>query len=162
MTPTRITVHCSASPNGQPYPIEDIRAFHLSKGWKDVGYHAVIQPDGELQRGRGLNEAGAHVGNCEGDPWDQPGVHDNEGNIGICLIGEDRFTRQQFDTLRRFISDVSRTYDIRPWRIFCHYQFKSAQKQGKSCPNIEVNRLIAWYMGEHDEAIWPYLLKDHP
>jgi N-acetylmuramoyl-L-alanine amidase len=152
MKPTRIILHCSATPNGQTVPIETIRKWHTTppptgRGWKDVGYHAVFQPDGTIERGRGYDEQGAGV---EGE---------NESSLHFCFIGDTQFTSAQLAAGRRHIEDVCRIYDIRPWRIFGHYQFKSAQAQGKTCPNMEINRLIAWLVGHYEEAIWPYLMK---
>lgn len=148
MNPNRITIHCSDSKNGERVDISVIREWHLARGWKDIGYHMVIQPDGEIQNGRSLKEQGAHV---EGE---------NENNLGICLVGKTRFSRAQMDSLRRRLDDITMLYQIRPWNIFCHYQFSSAIKQGKTCPNMSINRLISWYIGHYEEAIWPYLLEN--
>lgn len=115
------------------------------RGWSDIGYHGIIDPDGTWSQGRGFNEQGAHV------------ESENDGNIGICLIGTDLFTRAQFQTLRSKIDSLRMLYDIPFFKIYCHYQFKSAQAQGKTCPNIEINRFLSWYFYEDDAAIQPYL-----
>jgi len=148
MMPTRVIVHCSASKNGARVDISEIEKWHLARGFKKVGYHMVIQPDGEVQKGRALNEQGAH---CEGE---------NEDSIGICLIGLDKFTMQQLDALRYQLDAICLIYPIKKWRVYGHYQFKSAITQGKTCPNIEVNRLLSWYLMHDYEAIHPYILKD--
>lgn len=136
--------------------IEEIRKWHTARGFvgpdgisgtsDDVAYHCVIDVDGTRSQGRGFNEVGAH---CEGE---------NHDSIGICLVGTDKFTRAQWDALRRVLEDVCMVYSIRPWQIFCHYQFPSAQKQGKTCPGVEINRVLAWLIGHHEEAIWDHLL----
>lgn len=146
--PNKITVHCAASPNGKKVPIENIRYDHIhNRGFEDIGYHVVIQPDGQVDLGRPFNFVGAHV---EGH---------NVGNLGIMLIGTDKFTRAQFDALRRTIDGILMTYSIRKSEIYCHNQFDTAQKQGKTCPNIPINVLLCWYheiVGE--QAIAPYVL----
>lgn len=147
MKPYRVTVHCSVTPNGRRTDIREITRDHIKRGFKTVGYHAVIQPDGEIQHGRGLNEEGAHV---QGD---------NLGNIGICLIGDSLFTWAQFDALRRYLDDLHRTYDIQPWEIYCHYEFDSAKKQGKSCPNLRIGNLMTWYLSHYKGAIHKYILE---
>jgi hypothetical protein len=148
MKPFRITIHCSDSPDGVIYPLEQIRKMHIEeKGFTDIGYHAVIQPNGELEVGRGLNESGAHV---QGE---------NDGNVGICMVGRGAFTHVQFDTLRRFIDSLIQIYEIKPWQIFGHREFRSAQVQGKSCPNMDIKRLLAWYLGHSTEAVLPYVLE---
>jgi N-acetylmuramoyl-L-alanine amidase len=99
MIPKRLTIHCSASANGKKWDIASIRKEHMTnRGFSDVGYHYVIQPDGEVQLGRGLNIQGAHV---EGD---------NEDNVGICMIGTDKFTAAQFDSLLHVWDSLRRSY----------------------------------------------------
>lgn len=149
MTPDKITIHCSDTDNGKTVPASEIRQWHLARGWKDIGYHMVILPSGEVQNGRPLNEEGAHV---EGH---------NEGNIGICLNGRDHFTKAQFAALRYKIDSLLLTFDIKKNDIYCHYQFDSAIRQGKTCPNMEINRLLLWYAEKDERYIAPYLLPDN-
>lgn len=150
MSPLKIIVHCSASKNGRPLPAATIRQDHIkNRGWKDIGYHLVIQPDGMVEKGRALNVQGAH---CEGE---------NHHSIGICLIGTDKFTKAQFQALEYQLDSILLTYNaIAHYAIYCHNQFPSAQKQGKVCPSIEINRLLCWYHLKDDNAIKPYLLKE--
>lgn len=147
MKPFRITLHSAATKNGVRVDIEEIRKWHKAKGWSDVGYHLVIQPDGEVQRGRPLNMLGAHV---EGE---------NMGNIGICLPGTDKFPLPQWESLRYQIDGIVQIYQIPPWEIFAHNQFKSAIAQGKICPGVSINRLLAWYIGHRYDAIEPHIFR---
>ena len=71
----KIIIHCSATPEGRPHSVEDIRRWHKAQGFADVGYHYVIGLDGAVFRGRPLEQAGAH---CRGQ---------NAHSIGICYIG---------------------------------------------------------------------------
>ena len=43
MTLKKAIIHCSATPEGRDVDIEDIRQWHLARGWRDVGYHFVIK-----------------------------------------------------------------------------------------------------------------------
>lgn len=70
-----IVIHCSATYEGRPYDVEDIRKMHKQRGFSDVGYHFVIKLDGTIQKGRDLDVVGAHV---QGN---------NSNSIGICYIG---------------------------------------------------------------------------
>lgn len=146
MKPNKITVHCSETPNGKRYDIKKIEAWHLKQGWDSCGYHLIIQPSGEVQRGRPLNVQGAHVFGA------------NRGNIGICLIGTDRFTEEQFKKLRYEIESIITVYDLDPWNVFCHREFTSARKQGKTCPNIPVRNLLWWWATDDWRTLKPYLL----
>jgi len=145
--PHLITVHCADSPNGKSYPIERMKQDHLLRGFKDIAYHKIIQPDGTVEDGRPLNQIGAHV------------AGHNKGNIGICLVGDTKFTRSQWDALRNTLDGIFLTYSIPKTELYCHYQFDSAIKEGKTCPNFPINVLLLWYyqtVGE--QAIAPYLL----
>lgn len=145
MKPWRLTLHCSATGNNKRVDAETIREWHLERGFKDIGYHFVVQPDGEEQKGRPLNVEGAHVSG------------DNDGNIGICLIGTNQFTVHQFDRLRQIIDFLIRMYDIKPWEIWLHREFPSAVKQGKTCPNMDIRKVLCWYYTWDQKAISEYL-----
>lgn len=170
MKPVCITIHCADTPNGVFYDIEKIRAFHKApppagRGWSDIGYHAVIQPTGEIQNGRALNAVGAHVESHNTVEPDfttlksQPTIPHTGLNLGICLIGSGKYTVRQFDALRSFLDSLTQTYSIPKWEIRCHNQYDTAIKQGKTCPAMEINRLIAWYVSGDMKAIAPYLLE---
>lgn len=145
--PNKITLHCAASKNGRYYPVEQMRKDHLLRGFKDIAYHKIIQPDGQVDDGRPLNIVGSHV------------AKHNTGNIGICMVGDTKFTRVQWDALRRTLDGIFLTYSISKTELFCHYQFDTAIAEGKTCPNVPINIMLLWYyqiVGE--QAIAPYLL----
>jgi hypothetical protein len=74
--------------------VEAIRAYHKSKGWRDIGYHFVITPDGAIHKGR--TGRGAH---CKG----------HNDTIGICLLGDfdlQHPTKKQLASLR----SITKTY----------------------------------------------------
>ena len=70
-----IIVHCTATPAGKDYTVDDIRRWHLQRGFSDIGYHYVIYRDGTVHEGRSVDIAGAH---CEGH---------NTHSIGVCYVG---------------------------------------------------------------------------
>ena len=70
-----IIVHCSATKEGQDFGADDIRRWHLQRGFKDIGYHYVIRLDGTIEEGRPEEIVGAHC------------VNHNSNSIGICYIG---------------------------------------------------------------------------
>ena len=126
-----------------------IRRFHIEeRGFSDIGYHWVIDVDGELEKGRPMTEQGAHVSG------------ENKGNIGICLVGEDRFTADQFRALRGLLNRLFRTYDIKARDLYCHYEFESAKQARKTCPNIPHDVLHRWYFGEDEQVMTQYLFSE--
>ena len=75
-----ILVHCTATPEGKDYTVDQIREWHTTpkpkgQGWSDIGYHYIIYRDGSVHLGRDVDIAGAH---CEGY---------NSNSIGIVYIG---------------------------------------------------------------------------
>lgn len=70
-----IIVHCSATPEGRDFSVEQIRACHLARKFNDIGYHYVIYRDGSIHAGRSEALVGAHT----------PGHNPN--SIGICYVG---------------------------------------------------------------------------
>jgi len=146
--PYRITIHCTDTQNNQWVSIDKIRDDHIARGFYDIGYHFLIQPNGNVVNGRGLNFVGAHVANA------------NTGNIGIALAGDDRFSKSQFIALRRLLDNLKMTYSFKDWELHCHREFDSAIKQGKTCPNIEPSRLWTWYYLFNNAALDPYLIEN--
>ena len=88
-----LVVHCSDSPNNKEFTAEDIHAWHKQRGWAGIGYHAVIRRNGMIDRGRPLYWWGAHVRE-----------HNNE-SLGVCLIGRDTFTDEQYYSLHSLLRE---------------------------------------------------------
>ena len=72
---SEIIVHCSATPEGKDFTVEQIRQWHLARKFSDIGYHYVIYRDGSIHTGRNESISGAH---CTGH---------NTISIGVCYIG---------------------------------------------------------------------------
>lgn len=70
-----IIIHCSATPEGKDFHVEDIDKWHKARGWDGCGYHYVIALDGTVEIGRHEKEIGAHA---QGH---------NQRSIGVCYIG---------------------------------------------------------------------------
>jgi hypothetical protein len=121
------------------------RTFHKSiRGWKDIGYHYIIDWEGRILEGRPIDLLGAHV------------EKHNTGSIGIVLMGD--FTRQrrtdrQIAGLRALLKKLMADYDIAPKDITGHYQMKYT-----ICPGTYLNN--AW--DEAAEPIDPIQIKPRP
>lgn len=104
----KIVVHSSASPEGREDTVEDVTRWHLARGFKDIGYHYIIELDGIVFQGRPLSKQGAHV------------KGHNTDTIGICYIGGTDNTRQknpkdtrtdaQKRSLRKLLSDLKQMF----------------------------------------------------
>lgn len=99
-----IVVHSSASPEGREDTVEDIHRWHKARGFKDIGYHFIIELDGIVFEGRPISQQGAHVKGF------------NKNSIGVCYIGgtsndrdrkpKDTRTPEQKPSLRKLLSDL--------------------------------------------------------
>ena len=126
-----IIVHCSATPEGADYSASDIRAWHRSRGWRDIGYHYVIKLDGTIERGRPISQPGAH---CYGH---------NAHSIGVCYIGgikddhsADTRTMAQKQSLLKLITKLTQMYRC---HTFGHRDFN----QAKDCPCFDAAKEYA-------------------
>lgn len=130
-----VVLHTSATP-GDWYKgksveemVEAIRSWHRDRGWRDIGYHRVIAPDGSIGIGRSLYEVGAHV------------KERNRGTIGICLIPvkthngiktfDTYFTEEQRKSLKAYLKDLCELTDIK-W-VTGHNIYSP-----KECPGFHV------------------------
>jgi len=82
--------------------VEDIRAWHLERGWRDVGYHFVIRRNGRVEAGRPLDEVGAHVYGYNRVSW------------GVCMVGGvDRYGRSEANyTDAQYIALVALLWEL--------------------------------------------------
>lgn len=71
---TYITIHHTGA---EEKDTAQVRRYHLSLGWRDIGYHYVIERNGRVVPGRSLDLAGAH---CTASGMNQKG-------IGVAVIG---------------------------------------------------------------------------
>lgn len=118
---TRHIIHCSDSLYGD---VQSIRRYHMSKGWKDIGYHFVIKQDGTIETGRPLEKMGAH---CKGY---------NKTSIGTCLIGRSVFTDKQFESLKQLHKTLESM--LGKLESYPHNRFN----KDKTCPNFDVSDIL--------------------
>lgn len=71
----KIILHCSATPEGEDFSVEQVRKMHLSRGFSDIGYHWYIGRDGRIYKGRDEAKIGAHT------------TGQNAHSIGVCYCG---------------------------------------------------------------------------
>tara|TARA_B110000977_G_C11026175_1_gene473249 strand:+ start:1174 stop:1605 length:432 start_codon:yes stop_codon:yes gene_type:complete len=71
----KVIVHCTATPEGRHTTVEDVRRWHLDRGWSDIGYHYLVYLDGTVHEGRPMEIQGAHT------------KGQNKNSIGIAYVG---------------------------------------------------------------------------
>lgn len=126
----KIIIHCSATAIGKDYTVQDIRQWHLARGFADIGYHYVIYRNGVVMPGRALDRVGAH---CTGQ---------NANSIGVCYIGGcaadgktpmDTRTDAQKVKLRELVQKLRRQFPGAS--VHGHREFAN-----KACPSFDVKK----------------------
>ncbi|WP_177793105.1 N-acetylmuramoyl-L-alanine amidase [Muribaculum intestinale] len=135
---TEIIVHCTATPEGKPFTVQQIRQWHTApkpkgNGWRDIGYHYIVYLDGSVHNGRPVEQVGAH---CSGH---------NAHSIGVCYVGgcdahrrlpdgqpepKDTRTPIQKTALRQLLKKLKERYPGA--RIYGHRDFAP-----KACPSFD-------------------------
>ena len=119
-----IIIHCADTHNGKEFHAKDIDAWHRERGWQMIGYHWVIAIDGTVEAGRPPDMVGSHA---EGH---------NARSLGICLIGKDKFTPAQWNSLKALVYGLVKEFDC---PVIGHYE---VAKNGKTCPNFSVKEWL--------------------
>lgn len=136
-----IIIHCTATradwwkTRSTAQKVAEIKRWHVEeRGWSDIGYHFLIDRNGNVATGRPIEKTGAHV------------KGHNTGTIGISLFGghgsaetdafADNFTPEQDKALRGLISSLNAEYG--PMALSGHNQYAA-----KACPGFDVGRWFA-------------------
>ena len=129
-TINEIIVHCTATPEGKDYTVDDITRWHKERGFKTIGYHYVVYRDGSVHEGRPLAEGGAH---CKGH---------NAHSIGVCYVGgltadgrkaKDTRTLEQKEALVLLLVRLKTQFPLA--NIHGHRDFAA-----KECPSFDATR----------------------
>lgn len=126
----KIIIHCAATPEGRNFTVEDIRRWHLQRGFRDIGYHYVIYLDGSVHTGRPIEQIGAHT------------LNHNNHSIGICYIGgcakdgktpKDTRTEAQRSALVKLVAELRAKFPGAT--VHGHNEFAN-----KACPSFNVQK----------------------
>ena len=110
--------------------LEAIRRAHRSKGWGDIGYHFAVDRGGRVWECRPISWQGAHVKDR------------NEGNIGICTLGnfdQQTPTQPQLAALNRHVSWLMQGYRVPMKKVYTHQEWPGAQT---ACPGTNLERYM--------------------
>lgn len=126
---SKIILHCTATPDGRDFSVEQIRQWHLARGFSDIGYHYIVYRDGSIHIGRPESIVGAH---CTGQ---------NTCSIGVCYVGgeeadgshrpKDTRTPAQKKALRELVASLQKKYPGAT--VHCHNEFAN-----KACPSFKL------------------------
>ena len=137
--PTKIIVHHTGGTDKYPladtshHTFEQVRQWHLSKGWDDIGYHWFIDNKGKVSKGRNEAMHGAH---CKGH---------NITSIGVCLAGNfdaTHPTKAQEKALTKLLKEIMERYDIAYSEIYPHRKFSNKTCYGNNLDDQWASMLV--------------------
>ena len=146
-----IVIHCAATPPSMDIGVEEIRRWHLKKGWTDIGYHYVIRRDGTVEVGRNNRVQGAHAKGY------------NHESVSICLVGgvaeekpkgakyapaEDNFTPIQYRRLYELIKEMQAMFPDAA--LLGHRDLPNISKD---CPSFDVRRWFSALISTERTAV---------
>jgi len=121
--------------------IQAIQNFHMDNPkrlWQDIGYSAIIAPNGDIYQGRPFDAVGAHT------------KGHNTGSIGICIIGNFEVevpTKEQLKSLKNLIIHLTTLFPVLdvPKCLFGHKDFANTDCPGKNLYPI----IFDWKTGKN-------------
>lgn len=125
-----IILHSTATPEGRNVTVDEIRQWHIERGWNDIGYHYVIYRNGAIKKGRPIEIQGAHT------------LGYNDNSIGVVYVGgtdesgkaKDTRTMLQGISMRLLIAYLKAKHGIKT--VLGHKQCTSTE-----CPSFDVEEL---------------------
>ena len=146
-TISRIFIHCAYTPADMDIGVQEITKWHTDpppkgKGWADIGYHYVIRRNGVVEKGRPIEEEGAHAKGHNGD------------SIGICLVGGKigvkkagfNFTRAQMVAVEEMCAILCVQYKLTFNNIHGHNEVSN-----RDCPCFDVQAYLNWEIHAKEE-----------
>ncbi|MBI4803521.1 MAG: N-acetylmuramoyl-L-alanine amidase [Elusimicrobia bacterium] len=128
--PRLFTLHHTAGRYPKNYgeavsEIQFIQDYHQNgRGWIDIGYHFLIDPQGNILEGRPMHAVGAHV------------LNRNTGNIGISFMGNyhppasDEPDQKALDSFTRVGSYIKDNYSITVSSFYAHREIGATDCPG--------------------------------
>ena len=130
-----IVIHSSDTHPKQNIQVKDLELQHRKEGLFSCAFHKVITRDGQVQDGRDIQIAGAHI--------DTSAQLSNKNSIGVCLIGgltpdgqhDCNFTFKQYESLVKLINVLKNDY--KEVEVVGHRDVTNS-----SCPQFDVKELL--------------------
>lgn len=118
-----------------------IKRYHTqSLGWRDIGYHFVIERDGKVVTGRSISLPGAH---CKDKGMNTKG-------IGVCMIGNMNNhapTPAQYSALVNHVASLCKQHNIPVGNILGHREVSATACPGKHTNMEQVRKDVEQKIG---------------
>ena len=120
-----IIIHTAAHPS---WCAEQIREYHVhDRGYRDIGYHWIVERSGIVVQGRPEWQVGAHAAG-----W-------NEGTVGVCFSGHgdtQLWTPDQSVAGVALVAELCLRYNVAVQNVYGHREINNGRK---TCPGIMIN-----------------------
>lgn len=136
--PTHIVIHHSAGPDNRELGWDDIRRYHLAKGWDSIGYHLgveLLEHEYEVLMGRPFHHPGAH---CKG-------MGMNWKSIGVCFVGNydlEHPAEEMLAAAAPHLASLCFLYQIPVDHIKPHHSFWATACPGRYFPMDILRELV--------------------
>jgi len=119
----KLVVHHSAS-NSVITKKSDIERWHKQRGFSQIGYHKVIEGNGNIVDGRPETTQGAHAKGA------------NQSSLGVCVVGN--FEKEipsaaQVTALISVLTDWCKAHKLKTTNIYGHFNVLGGGTK-TSCP----------------------------
>lgn len=110
-----------------------MRAYHIEhNGWRDLGYHWVVEEDGQGVAGRDDHDIGAHVGGF------------NSHSLGLCVSGHGDFAPWSGPQMREALRKCEQwcsMYRVPVEHVIGHREVSEhgGPRVSKTCPGLLVD-----------------------
>ena len=119
----KLVVHHSAS-NSATTKKTDIEKWHKQRGFSQIGYHKVIEGNGNIVNGRSELIQGAHAKGA------------NHASLGVCVVGNFETSAPspiQVNALVTVLTDWCKTHKLSATSIYGHFNVPGGSTK-TSCP----------------------------
>jgi len=121
----KVFIHCSASDRPEDDNVATINAWHIARGWEEIGYNYYIDKQGRVWAGRDVEKI----------PAAQHGY--NTGSIAVCCGGLSAFTVAEFYSLKAMCGVINKAYG---GKVSFHGHCEV--NAGKTCPNFDYRSVL--------------------
>jgi len=138
-----IVIHWSAS--HQKISCEEIRKWHKTKGWRDIGYHRVIEHENLYKAKRNFDSLLKEGRTLDSDIFAEPeerGAHAygyNSDHIGICVIAspEHDISEEQIKALFYLLEVFLKRFGLKKNQVKLHKDLYATE-----CPGVKIEQLV--------------------
>lgn len=119
----KLIIHHSAS-NGATTKKADIEKWHKQRGFSQIGYHKIIEGNGNVVNGRLEVIQGAHAKGA------------NVGSLGVCVVGDfekNMPSATQINALIVVLTDWCKHHKLNEANIYGHFNAPGGSTK-TSCP----------------------------